>query len=739
MLHKLFFSHFQRALFSFFLPSVFILTLVLLQFSTNACSAEDMIWVEDSLPAGAIGHTIKDGAWKWINGSPTPYSGTFGSPTPYSGTFAHQSALKTGLHQHYFTGSTDTLKINAGDTMIAYVYLDPANMPSTVMLQWYDGRWNHRAYWGADTIKIGKNGTQSKRYIGALPPAGEWVRLEVPASDVGLEGEIVNGMAFTLYDGRATWDRAGKSVLGSSPVLDVITNVTVYEGETVTFSPTATDLDGDTLTFSYSGWMTSNSYTTNYTDAGTYTVTVTVSDGILTDTQDVNITVLNSNQAPVLDQISNITVNEGEAVTFSPTATDLDADTLTFSYSGWMTSNSYTTNYTDAGTYTVTVTVSDDTMADSQDVTVTVNNNNQAPVLSTISPVTVNEGDAVTFSPTATDPDGDTLTFSYSGWMTSNSYTTNYTDAGTHTVTVIVSDGMLTDTQDVNITVLNSNQAPVLDQIINITVNEGEAVTFSPTATDQDGDTLTFSYSGWMTSNSYTTNYTDAGTHTVTVTVTDGILTESQDVTITVNNINQAPVLSTISPVTVNEGETITLSPTASDLDGDTLTFSYSGWMISNSYTTNYTDAGTHTVTVTVSDGTMVDSQDFIVTVNNNNQAPVLSTISPVTVNEGETITLSPTASDLDGDALTFSYSGWMTSNSYTTNYTDAGIYTVTVTVSDGTMTDSQDVTVTVNNINQAPVLSTISPVTVNEGETITLSPTASDLDGDTLTFSYSG
>jgi len=43
-----------------------------------------------------------------------------------------------------------------------------------------------------------------------LPATGQWVRLEVPASLVGLEGQSVDGMAFTLFNGRATWDQTGK-------------------------------------------------------------------------------------------------------------------------------------------------------------------------------------------------------------------------------------------------------------------------------------------------------------------------------------------------------------------------------------------------------------------------------------------------------------------------------------------------------------------------------------------------
>lgn len=54
------------------------------------------------------------------------------------------------------------------------------------------------------------DGTNSRRYMGPLPAAGSWVRLEVPASLVGLEGQTLHGMAFSMWGGRATWDRAGK-------------------------------------------------------------------------------------------------------------------------------------------------------------------------------------------------------------------------------------------------------------------------------------------------------------------------------------------------------------------------------------------------------------------------------------------------------------------------------------------------------------------------------------------------
>lgn len=163
-------------------------------------STDDTVWVEDSLPAGA--RALGDAeSWNWIDTN----------PAPLSGALAHQSNLAAGIHQHYFDSATDTLAIKAEDTLFAYVYLDPTNPPTEVMLQWNDGTWDHRAYWGTNNIGWGVDGTESRSRMGPLPVAGQWVRLEVPAKQVGLEGKIINGMAFTLFDGRATWDRAGKA------------------------------------------------------------------------------------------------------------------------------------------------------------------------------------------------------------------------------------------------------------------------------------------------------------------------------------------------------------------------------------------------------------------------------------------------------------------------------------------------------------------------------------------------
>jgi ubiquitin len=165
-----------------------------------AVGATATAWVEDAVPLGAMVGGDGEG-WTWAGSN----------PAPYSGSLAHQSAVVAGMHQHYFYNATTTLAVGVGDTLFAYVYLDPANPPSQVMLQWNDGSWEHRAYWGANLVPWGTDGTVSRWYMGALPALGQWVRLEVTAAQVGLEGRTLNGMAFTLYGGRATWDAAGKA------------------------------------------------------------------------------------------------------------------------------------------------------------------------------------------------------------------------------------------------------------------------------------------------------------------------------------------------------------------------------------------------------------------------------------------------------------------------------------------------------------------------------------------------
>jgi len=164
--------------------------------------AKETIWIEDDLPAGANAQSDGEDNWTWVTEN----------PAPQSGKKAHQSNTADGEHQHFFTGATDTLALNAGDTLFVYVFLDAASTPAEIMVQFHEGEsWEHRAYWGANSVEWGTDASESRQSMGALPAAGKWVRLEIPVAKVGLEGKTLDGMAFTLFGGKATWDCAGKA------------------------------------------------------------------------------------------------------------------------------------------------------------------------------------------------------------------------------------------------------------------------------------------------------------------------------------------------------------------------------------------------------------------------------------------------------------------------------------------------------------------------------------------------
>jgi hypothetical protein len=159
----------------------------------------EFVWIDDELPAGAKPETTS-GPWQFV----------FAADGPVLQGEKSSTRTAKGLSQHFFTGAQQGLKLGAGDTLFAYVYLDRENPPRTIMLQFNDGSWEHRAVWGEDLIDWGKSGTASRQLMGPLPQPGEWVRLEVSIDKVGLKkGSTVNGWAFTQFDGQCYWDRAG--------------------------------------------------------------------------------------------------------------------------------------------------------------------------------------------------------------------------------------------------------------------------------------------------------------------------------------------------------------------------------------------------------------------------------------------------------------------------------------------------------------------------------------------------
>ncbi len=157
----------------------------------------EVVWFDDAFPAGA-----KVGS----SGEPTTLITKEKGPV-FSGTSALKRTAK-GVAQDFFTKGAK-FEIPPNGKISVQCYIDEKNPPKAIMLQFHTAGWNHRAVWGEEgAIPFGQVRTPEKVQMGALPEAGKWVRLEVPAEKLGLKPGIkVNGYAFTQFDGTVYWDR----------------------------------------------------------------------------------------------------------------------------------------------------------------------------------------------------------------------------------------------------------------------------------------------------------------------------------------------------------------------------------------------------------------------------------------------------------------------------------------------------------------------------------------------------
>ena len=268
------------------------------------------------------------------------------------------------------------------------------------------------------------------------------------------------------------------------------------------------------------------------------------------------------------------------------------------------------------------------------------------------------------------------------------------------------------------------------------------------------------------------------------VLVSDGALSAQADYSFAVINENESPVISTTSIADQAEGVTSVMTIAASDPDaGTTLLYSLvaseglkdegllsidsSSGAIAFVSAPNFEvpgDVGANNTiefSVKVSDGSLSSTQDFSFTITNVNEAPVLSAAT-FSIAEQSTAVGTISASDPDGStSLTYSLAsgsdaiddGLLSINSSTgvvsflaaPNYESPGdqglnnVYNFTVNVFDGSIVTSKAYSVSVGNVNEAPVFSIASAQNIVENSSSTIVVTASDPDTSSLTYSLSG
>ena len=531
-------------------------------------------------------------------------------------------------------------------------------------------------------------------------------------------------------------------------------------------------------------------------------VLVAVSDGLVSVTNQFTLFLPNYNTAPVMEAVPNKTVNEGVSLGFNLSAQDADYPPNVLTYSlvsgppGMTVSAAgrvrwVPTEEQGPGVYEATVQVVDDgfpALSASQTFTVTVLERNLEPELAAIPNMTIEEVQPLVLALTATDADlpvqnlefnlisgPEGMTVSAAGlleWTPTESQ-----GPGTYVVRVRVTDSyQLTAEQEFNLEVLEVPAAPVLPDLGTLTIPEMVAWTQPLGGSDSDLPTQQLTYTLVSGPEGLTltaegqlkwtpTEAQGPGTYTAKVQLTDdsGLSTE-REYSIQVQEANRGPVLSSISAQSLEEGQTLTLVLQAVDRDLPANVLSYKlvsgpqGMTVDSQSgvltwkTTESDGPSTQTVVVEVSDDaqTPLSSRvSFQVTVSENNQAPVLVTVTTQSVVEGVNLVVDLVASDADLPANTLRYRliqgpTGLKLNSITgrvewTPTTTQGPATYDVTVEaydngDPVLSVSQTFQVVVIDSNRAPVASN-QELQGTEEVNLPITLQASDADGDTVTY----
>lgn len=528
--------------------------------------------------------------------------------------------------------------------------------------------------------------------------------------------------------------------------------------------------------------------------AGIYTfrLTVTNSSGD-TAFDDVKLTVLSTNQSPVANAGVDISITlPTNALNLNGTGSDTDGSIATYSWTKISGPTATITNGTSStvslsallqGTYVFSLTVTDNLGATGSDqVTITVNPAavNQLPTANAGADKLINlPTNSTTLPGSGSDPDGSIATYL---WEKVSGPTVTLTNAGTATASIAslvagvytfkltVKDNQgATAIDQVTVTVVAANQSPTAnagaDIILNLPTNVSN---ISGSGSDPDGTVASYEWTfvsgpnAAVFSNATTTTVTVSsliqGTYIIRLTVTDDKgSTGFDDVSVTVNPapVNVAPLANAGADQNITLPlNTVTLNGSGSDSDGSISSYV---WQLLSGPTATLSNlnsatltasnlvAGTYTFKITVTDNqSAIGSDNVTITVQlaTVNQAPVVNAGADATLTlPTNTINLSGSATDADGTIASYNWTqisgptgtlaGQTTPTLQLTNLL-AGTYVFQLTVTDDKgATNSDNVTVSVNNLNTKPTANAGIDITLNLPTNMTdITGSGADVDG---------
>ena len=561
---------------------------------------------------------------------------------------------------------------------------------------------------------------------------------------------------------------------------------------------------------------------------GSVKISVLVSDGKLTTASEFFVNISPVNDGPTIRPIDDVTISEDTSTSPLPVViSDVDSPPGSFTVSAisdnqnlvpnagiliGLNGENRTITVTPApnqtGSAKIIVTVSDGLATATDEFVVTVTPVNDAPVISAIADQTINEDSstgALAFTISDVDNPVDNLTVSgtsgnanlvpnsgiligLSGRSRTVTVTPLANQNGSAVISLTVSDGIATATEEFVVNVTPVNDPPTISRIVAQTINEDTSTgPLSLAVGDLDTPIGNLTVSAQSNNQSLVPNAgiliglggenrtitvtpaaDQTGSALITVTVSDGTESASQEFLVTVTPVNDAPVISAIADQTINEdGSTAALAFTISDVDNPVANLTVSGAsgnanLVPNSgiliglnpesrtvtVTPLANQNGSAVISLTVSDGTATATEEFVVNVTPVNDPPVISAIADQTIDEdSNTGAISFTVADVDSTVLTVSGNSSNTGlvlgsgiliglngESRTVTVTPLenqnGSTTISLTVSDGIASATEEFVLNVTPVNDGPLISAIADQTINEdSSTAALAFTITDVD----------
>ena len=519
------------------------------------------------------------------------------------------------------------------------------------------------------------------------------------------------------------------------PVIDSISCSTESPWVDDELTCAATLSGGAPDSYAWSGGDHTSSYiyhATTFASAGEHPVTLTVTNSAGSDTESITLTVRAWLYPPVIDGItctpsSPATADEDVTCTAALSGGAPDS----YAWSGGVSGGSraaYSPIFDGNGDYTVSLTVANADGADTESIALTVGQL-QAPII-----------DSINCAPSSPLADEDvTCTANLSGdapasWAWSggdgsgdgDSYTTSFSEAGEYAVSLTVTNSAGSDSDSITLTIHDALQAPAIDSISCAPSSPTVDESVTCTADLSGGAATTWAWSdgsGDSDGDSHTTSFSKAGEYAVSLTVTNSAGSDTDSISLTVYDEQQAPVIDGIScsPSSPTVDENVTC--TAELSGGAVTTWDWSGGGSSGSgesYTINPGDAGDYAITLTVTNSAGSDSDSITLTVYDEQPPPVIDGIScsPSSPTEGERVTC--TASRRGGAPDSWAWSGGDSGGSgesYRTSFSASGQKTVTLTVTNAGGSDTASTTVTVAPRSLPDMEISCSPSSIRVGE----------------------